>query len=244
MLKRLRIWYRKGQFEPGFASIFVNANYISRILLCEAIKKHSPEMEGKMLDFGCGKKPYEHLFNVKEYLGIDIEVRDIDLKLSSEKKIDIVFDGNKIPCDDNTFDSVYTSEVFEHVFNLDQVLTEINRVLKPGGKMLITIPFAWPEHEQPYDYARYTSFGITHLLKQHKFKILKTEKTGDSFQSIMQLWNWYLYSVVFPKSNSLKILLTPFFIFPFNLLAIIHKKLVKGNKDIYINNIIICENIK
>jgi SAM-dependent methyltransferase len=68
--------------------------------------------------------------------------------------------------------------VLEHVFNPDDFLNEVNRVLKPSGKLLLTVPFVWDEHEQPYDYARYSSFGLRSLLEKHGFSIVKHEKVG------------------------------------------------------------------
>ena len=56
------------------------------------------------------------------------------------------------------------NQVLEHVFNPDDFVREIARVLKPGGALLLTVPFVWNEHEQPYDYARYSSFGLRAFL--------------------------------------------------------------------------------
>jgi hypothetical protein len=58
------------------------------------------------------------------------------------------------------------SEVFEHVFNLDQLLQEINGVLSSGGKPAFTCPFVWEEHEQPYDFERYSSFALKHIVEK------------------------------------------------------------------------------
>ena len=106
---------------------------------------------------GCGSKPYENLFvHADKYIGCDVEVSGHN---HSDSKIDYFFDGKKLPFSDGTFDAVVSFEVFEHVFNLPEILTEINRVTKEKGTLLISIPFAYGEHEIPYDFARYTSFG-------------------------------------------------------------------------------------
>jgi len=63
-------------------------------------------------------------------------------------------------------DGVFSSETFEHIFNLEEIIKEINRVLKKEGLLLATCPFLWPEHEVPYDYARYTSFAMKNLLEK------------------------------------------------------------------------------
>ncbi|MBK8496718.1 MAG: methyltransferase domain-containing protein [Chitinophagaceae bacterium] len=83
-----------------------------------------------------------------------------------------------MPFDNDQFDAVFSSEVFEHIFNLEEILPEINRVLKPGGKLLFTCPFAWPEHEIPYDFARYSSFGIKAVVERQGFTVIEQYKTG------------------------------------------------------------------
>jgi ubiquinone/menaquinone biosynthesis C-methylase UbiE len=81
------------------------------------------------MDFGCGKKPYKEIFGFDEYIGVDIEVSGHD---NTQHDIDVFWDGKSLPFADNTFDSILASEVFEHVFELDAVLDELRRVLKPG----------------------------------------------------------------------------------------------------------------
>lgn len=138
--------------------------YLTRRRLYEGITRQAGRMTGKMLDFGCGSKPYKSLFtNVQQYVGLDFE----NLGHShANEQIDFFYDGKNIPFSDETFDSVFTSEVFEHVFNLEQIIPEIYRVIKKGGNILITCPFAICEHETPNDYARYSSYGLKHLMEK------------------------------------------------------------------------------
>ena len=118
--------------------------------------------------------------------------------------IDFFYDGKTIPFENNTFDSILSTEVFEHVFNLPELLSEINRVLKSDGILLITCPFIIAEHEVPNDFARYTSFGIKHLLNDAGFEIIKYKKIGTSFESVMQVFMSYLDSYVISKLNFFK----------------------------------------
>jgi SAM-dependent methyltransferase len=162
---------QKEAFAVSPISIIVNPFYIIRNGLYKAISKQAINLTGEILDFGCGKKPYEHLFvNAETYIGVDIKISGHDHKNS---KVDKFYDGKILPFPDNSFDSVVSFEVFEHIFNIDEVLLEIRRVLKPNGQLLITIPFAWDEHEAPFDYARYTSFGIKNILEKNLFEISK-----------------------------------------------------------------------
>ena len=147
--------------------------YLTRNRLLKGIREYSSELKGVLLDFGCGSKPYQSLFTVKKYIGLDFENPGHP---HMNEQIDIFYDGEKIPFPNEYFDSVFSSEVFEHVFNLENILKEINRVMKVNGKILITCPFAISEHESPHDFARYSSFAIRYLFEKSGFQIIKQSK--------------------------------------------------------------------
>ena len=191
-----------------------------------------------MLDFGCGSKPYKELFIVDKYVGLDFDGDGHDHK---NEDIDFFYDGQKFPFEDASFDSFFSSQVFEHVVNLENILKEIFRVLKPGANLLITVPFVWDEHEIPFDFKRYTSFGIKQTLTEAGFKILDLKKTSNYVDTIFQLWNAYIFQYVFPKNQYIKLILTPVFIFPVTLLGIILSKLLPLNDRLYLDNVIIAE---
>ncbi len=231
-------WGKKQSFQPNFLSFIINPFFFIRLRLFQKIRKLAPKLEGKLLDFGCGRKPYKNLFvNVKEYIGLDMQQTGHDHSLS---EIDVFYDGKKIPFENETFDAIFSAEVFEHIFNLDEILDELYRVLKKDGKMLITIPFMWGEHEQPYDYARYTSFAIRHILEQKGFRIITSEKTGKASETILQLYTSYLYSF-FPKNKILSVILNVIFIFPLHLLGGIFTLILPNNRDIYFNNVVLVQ---
>jgi len=236
----VKSFFQKQSFAPGFAGIFINPFYFIRSDLHKNIKKFAPELKGKLLDFGCGRKPYENLFSVDEYIGMDMESTGHEHKNS---RIDVYYDGKSIPFPDNSFESVFCSEVFEHVFNLDEVLPEIRRVMKPDGKILVTVPFCWNEHEVPYDFARYSSFGITHLFERYGFKVLALKKSGNFARVNMQLNALYWYSVIDTKSKALSYLLRMFFITPINILGSILLPLLPSNDSMYFNNIVLAQKI-
>ncbi len=135
-----------------------NPFYFIRRALLKKVEEYAPQLSGKLLDFGCGSKPYQSLFTrASEYTGLDYEGEGHS---HVNEKVDVYYDGKKTPFANQTFDSVFSSEVFEHIFNIDEILPEINRVMKKGGKILITCPFVWHEHEVPVDYARYTTVCV------------------------------------------------------------------------------------
>lgn len=214
MLNKIASAYRQQVFAPRWWSIFFNAFYFSRKGLHRAIARHAPAFSGRMLDFGCGSKPYRSLFTVKEYIGLDIQASGHD---HMETQADVFYDGKTLPFADEFFDCALTAEVLEHVFNLDEILTELCRVLKPGAPVLITIPFGWDQHEVPYDFARYTEFGIRHLLQKHGFEILSIEKTATYVETLTQLAGTYLYkNLLLRKGIIFKllrfVLITPLFV--------------------------------
>jgi SAM-dependent methyltransferase len=232
--------YLKHQsFQPGFLSLFINPFFFIRRALYRNISHYAGRLSGKLLDFGCGRKPYEDLFAVTKYIGIDIEHSGHDHRLS---KVDVYFDGQTIPFPDNEFDSLFCSEVLEHVFDPDEVLPEINRVLKKGATALITVPFCWNEHEVPFDYARYSSFGITHLLEKHGFRILELKKSGTFARVNFQLWALYFFEL-FKKWGRTGYLFSLVFIVPINLLGSIFLLLLPSNQTLYFNNIIVAEKV-
>src|SRR5690606_22363204 len=195
-------------------------------------------MHGKLLDFGCGSKPYKALFTVSEYVGTDIEVSGHDHR---HEAIDVYYDGKTLPFADESFDSVFSSEDFEHVFNLSQILGELRRVLKPGGHMLFTVPFVWDEHEIPYDFARYTSFGLKHILQEKGFVVVQEKKTTSYVSTLCQMWAAYVYQHIFPKHKILRIALTPLFITPITLSGLLFSAILPRNANFFHNNVMVVQ---
>lgn len=238
MLQKLTDFYIKQLFFTNFISLFINPFYIIRSRLLKNLKPLAFQCKGKLLDFGCGLKPYQKLFvNVENYIGIDIENEGH----SHEKEmIDVFYDGKKLPFNDASFDTVFCSEVLEHVFNIDEILPEINRVLKVGGIFLVTIPFAWDEHEIPNDFGRYTSFGISHLLEKNGFHIENFTKSGSFFEVVVQLFILYLHHLLFTKNKYVNIFINFIFISPLTILGLFFSFILPKKKSLYFNNVVFC----
>lgn len=227
--------------NPEFKPSLFHPYFFIRNGLYKKIKEYSTSLQGHLLDFGCGAKPYKTLFNhVLSYTGVDLENEGHSHKNES---IDFFYDGKSLPFDNDSYDSIFCSEVFEHVFNLNEILPELNRVLKQGGKILITCPFAWPEHEKPYDYARYTIYALHSELKKNNFSILITDKNGNFFAAIFQLQVAYLNDVLLPKLTiPLLVKIAKKTLVPFaNIIGILLGKIMPRNKDLYLSNIILAQ---
>ena len=240
MIQKLKAYYRKELFHPTILSIFINPFYTIRKRLLQSIKKFSFYMEGEFVDFGCGAMPYKNLFTVQNYRGIDLKKSGHDS--SSMHKDVIYYDGKKIPLEDSSVDSIFSSEVFEHIFELDSTLLELNRILKTGGKLLITVPFVWEEHETPYDYARYSSYALKYILKKNNFEIINSIKSGSSIETCFQVSAAFLHSV-FPRNSFFNIILTLIFIFPINLLTIFFNIIFPKGNNLYLNNVMLARKI-
>jgi SAM-dependent methyltransferase len=217
--------------------------FLIRTELFRNISKFAPQLKGRMMDFGCGLKPYADLFTVDEYIGVDYQAEG---ETYHQEKVDVFYDGKTLPFPDNHFDSIFSSEVFEHIFNLPEILQELKRVLKPGGKILITCPFSFGEHEVPSDYARYTSFAIKHMFTSNGFNIVAFEKTGGSIEAITQLrivyWNLHILSI-FKNIPVLRTMLRKLVFTSNNLSAIILGKILPRRQDLYLNNILLAEKL-
>ncbi len=216
--------------------------YFVRKNLYENILYYAPKLQGSILDFGCGAKPYTSLFcNCTEYIGLDIEQSG---HAHEGESVDIYYDGKMIPFEDCHFDNIFSSEVFEHVSNLEEMLDELHRVLKSGGLMLITVPFVWNEHEVPYDFKRYTSFGIRIELEKHGFEILDYRKTTSFIEMIYQMKAEY-YRAQFSGIKSLKIkhLLQRTIISFQTLKGVIMSKILPEDWSFYGDNIVLCKKV-
>lgn len=235
-MKKFKLLILKEQFEPSLIGLFVNPFFIARKGLLESIKHFGEEIIGKTLDVGCGTKPYENFFSCSKYIGLEIETT-----INRENKnVDVFYEGGKFPFGDKEFDSIVTNQVLEHVFTPNEFLSEINRVLKKDGKLLLTVPFVWDEHEQPYDYARYSSFGLAHLLNQHGFEIIESKKSINDFRIFAQLLNAYIYKTT-QKNKVIRQLFTFFVMSIITIIGILLSKILPKNNDLYLDNIMLAK---
>ena len=240
MFRTLKQIYTKEQFNPKILGLFINPFYFARKGLYQNVSKLITNLNGKLLDVGCGTKPYENICNVDEYIGLEID----DEGNRQHNYADVFYDGKTIPFEDKSFDSILSNQVFEHVFNPNQFLKEINRVTKVGGKFLITVPFVWDEHEQPYDYARYSSFGLKHILAENGFEIIEHRKSNNGIEVIFQLINDYLYKVIMTENVYFNLLIIILLMAPINMTGLILSKLLPRNNDLYLDNIVLAKKIK
>jgi SAM-dependent methyltransferase len=223
------------QFNPGLMGPWVNPFFLARRELFRCMSRTAHHLSGRVLDVGCGCKPYRALFSVGEYVGLEI---DTPLNRAS-KRADFFYDGQSFPFPDQSFDGVVCNQVLEHVFDPAPFLREIRRILRPGGRMLLSVPFIWDEHEQPWDYARYSSFGLRHLLKVTGFLIIEHHKLNADVRALIQLVNAYLFKVLQTSSPALNLMLCAIFMAPLTILGVLLHRLLPANPDLYLDQLVV-----
>jgi hypothetical protein len=111
-------------------------------------------------------------------------------------------------------------------------------VLRPGGVLLLTTPFVWDEHSQPYDFGRYSSFGLRHVLERAGFEVIAERKTCADGRALVQLASAYVYKVVRSRHRSLNALAQVMLIAPVNVLGGLLAWLLPANPDFYLDNVV------
>ena len=125
----------------------------------------------RVLDAGAGQAPYRKLFRHAQYETADF----LALAHSRYRVPDYICDLASIPVEDGRFDHVLLTQVLEHIPEPGRVLTELHRVLRPGGRLWMTAPLFYAEHQAPYDFYRYTQYGMRHLLDSAGFEVTSLE---------------------------------------------------------------------
>jgi len=164
----LGIWPSK-----GLKGILDPENARIERFLEESLKLIKPN--SRILDAGAGKCPYKKIFKDFHYESMDMpggfykNIHTFESHLSS------------MPVEDETYDVVVLTQVLEHVDNPKKVLLEINRVLKPNGILLLSVPLNGPIHGEPFHFFQFTHYGLAELAAQSNFYVQEIEKIGGGF---------------------------------------------------------------
>ena len=145
------------------------------------LRKVLETTRGRVLDFGCGAEPYRAWMSFSDYVGVDVSAeREGVIELTP---------GAPLPFPDDDFDVVFSTQVLEHVRELDTTLREIRRVLKPGGRLILSVPFLFPLHGEPEDYRRFSEYGVQVMLTD--YSITRIERIGGVGQTLATVFlNW------------------------------------------------------
>lgn len=155
----------------------------------EAVQSSLPYFKGRVLDIGCGQKPYLFMLHdrVDCYVGMDLET-------VGASAADVYADSLCLPFRPASFDTVFSTQVIEHVTNPFRMMREISAVLKPGGALVLTAPQAWPLHEVPHDYFRYTRYGLAELARQSGLEVVHMKERRGGFYALGAILCILLYT--------------------------------------------------
>jgi len=145
------------------------------------LKPRLSRLRGNLLDVGCGEMPYRTCLQPDlSYTGIDVAQAGAFAMRASDAVVP--FDGVSIPFGDASFDTILCTEVLEHAAAPEALIAEIERVLKPGGTLLATVPFSARVHYAPYDFNRFTKFALKRMFAS--FRDVRVEERGNDIAVI------------------------------------------------------------
>lgn len=143
-----------------------------------------PYLHGSLVDVGAGRAPYRQWLlknsDVATYTTVDL---DGELYASP----DIVWDGNTLPLETDSADCVLLIEVLEHCPRPDKVVAEVQRILKPGGKLFLTVPYLWPLHDVPHDMQRFTPWSLESILDANSLHTMHIRALGGYEAALAQM---------------------------------------------------------
>lgn len=150
----------------------------ARARLDAFIARHSSN--GRTLDLGCGASPYADLFPNR--VGADFVVR---------RGVAVRMDAQFLPFRSGQFDVVLCTEMLEHVREPAEVISEIGRVLRPGGTCILTTRFCYPIHDAPHDYYRFTQYSLRYLFRNWHVSELSADTTSSETIHTLQRYVAY-----------------------------------------------------
>ena len=179
LASRMNAWRKHTPLNPYWTELYWLQRSMSMLAAHAA---------GRLLDVGVGERPHGQVFErrITRYIGLEYPPMADNLSpgiwtmLERVRGIiDVWGDGGALPFRDQSFDTLLSLEVLEHVPEPDKLVREFVRVLRPGGKLLVTVPFAAPLHQLPFDFQRFTEPGIRALLERHGLVIEVLEPRGN-----------------------------------------------------------------
>jgi SAM-dependent methyltransferase len=133
---------------------------------------------GRLLDLGCGNVP---LFEAYREMVDEVICVDWPQSLHQQQHVDAFADLTQpLPFADASFDTVVLSDVLEHIPDPENLLSEISRVLRPEGSVVIGVPFFYWLHEVPHDFNRYTRYQLERLIKRAGLQLVHLTEIGGS----------------------------------------------------------------
>ena len=162
--------------------------------LADELQPVAHYFKGKVLNAGCGNRDIDDL--LKAFGGEEIVNYDIESTIPGA----IMGSLTDTPFDDNEFDAIICNAVLEHVPEIDKVMSELARVIKPGGHAVVGVPYLQPYHPCPTDFRRYTKDGLVELGELHGLSTVDLLPVHSIWQTVgWIIWEWALEKGGFRK---------------------------------------------
>jgi SAM-dependent methyltransferase len=176
----LRQLYADKVFTPRSWTDSADHAFIAIHLIERSIALLAPRLSGELIDVGCGRQPYRSYFaHVSRIITCDHD--------ATRAAVDLACPAHAIPVPSESLGAVLCTEVLEHVPDPLAVWREFYRILRPGGRVLLTTPMYWPQHEVPHDYYRYPEHGLRYLATTAGFEIEELWPRGGMWAFLGQV---------------------------------------------------------
>ena len=161
----------------------------SRLMVDVLIEKYlaaiNAHARGRLLDLGCGHVPLYDVYRARVTASVCVDWRH---SLHKNPYVDLFADLNQpIPLASEAFDTVLLTDVLEHIAEPQLLMSEIARILRPLGKVIVGVPFLYQLHEQPHDYYRYTEFALRRFCSMCELSVVSLEPIGGVVEVMMDL---------------------------------------------------------
>lgn len=181
-------------------------------------------LSGKVLEIGAGgnylKEDLKNNYN--EWISLDYDLRS--------NSIDLRGDGQQLPFKEEMFNTVISVDVLEHVPNPEKFVAEIYRTIKPGGTVILSTPFFFYLHEEPYDFFRFSKYGLKTIFERNGFRVVDVIPTGGVIGIFGLLISIFITKKLGFSKTLLKFLLKIHRFIQLKLFLPLDKKLDKNKK--------------
>ncbi|MDC1275133.1 class I SAM-dependent methyltransferase [Planktomarina temperata] len=218
-------------FKTLLGSSFLHRRELERLII-----KHSHHCSGQILDFGCGDMPYRKHFTFKNYIGLDT--------VNSENSCaDMLYDKLPLPIVNDSIDSILCTQVLYQIKDDSEVLSDMYRIIKPGGKLVLSVPFMWFDADTNASH-RYSLNTISEKVTKAGFTIIEKEKVCNNFGLFFCLYLKYIDRILNTKRpTALRLFLTRVIrlslFLGLNLLGMLFSCYGAKRSDFYSDNFII-----
>ena len=188
-MKNAALWrptkfeFHRGRFRASrnAREVGVGSRLMTDLVATQYHRHLGPHVGGRLLDLGCGKVPLYEVYAplVSEIICVDWTPGD---------HVDLCCDlSQPLPLADAQFDTIILSDVLEHVPDPELLWREMTRLLSPGGKVIMNVPFYYSIHAHPHDYYRYTNFALERFVANNGLELVQLHAFGGIVEILCDL---------------------------------------------------------